>query len=381
MSAPSILLSAGEASGDLHGAALARALRGRWPGARLWGLGGPRMKAEGVELMAGLDRLAVMGFAEVVRHLPFFAGLLARLRRALDGSRPDLVIPIDYPGLNMRLARAARGRGVPVLYYIAPQVWAWKWRRARELARTASRVAVILPFEADILERAGAHAEFVGHPLLEDRPPAPPREDFCAALGLDPARPVLAILPGSRGQEIARHLGPFLEAARLVADASGAAPVLARAPGIEAGALAHAGVPVTADAWALLEHARAALVKSGTGTLQAAVAGTPMVVAYRTSPLTYALARRLVRVPWVSLVNLVAGAPVVPELLQDDADPEALAAELDPLVRDGPRRADMLAGLDRVRAALRGPTGAGPSERVAELAAALLADGAGGAGG
>lgn len=379
MSAPSILLSAGEASGDLHGAALARALRRRWPHARLWGLGGPRMRREGVELMAGLDRLAVMGFAEVVRHLPYFARLLATLRRALAERPPDLVIPIDYPGLNMRLARSAHARGVPVLYYIAPQVWAWKRRRARELGRIAERVAVILPFEAEILESAGARAEFVGHPLLEERPPAPPREEFCAALGLDPARPLLAILPGSRRQEIARHLGPFLEAARSAAAASGAAPVLARAPGIRADALAGAGVPVTADAWALLEHARAALVKSGTGTLQAAVAGTPLVVAYRTGPITYALARRIVRVPYVSLVNLVAGAPVVPELLQGDVEPGPLAAALGPLLEEGPRRAEMLSGLAGVRAALAGPAGSGPSARVAELAAALLDGGAAGA--
>ena len=377
MSAPSILLSAGEASGDLHGAALARALRRRWPDARLWGLGGPRMRAEGVRLMADLDRLAVMGFAEVLRHLPYFAGLLSRLRRELAERPPDLVIPIDYPGLNMRLARAARARRIPVLYYIAPQFWAWKGRRAQELGRIADRVAVILPFEAEGLERAGASADFVGHPLLEERPAAPSREDFCASLDLDTGRALIALLPGSRRQEIARHLGPFVEAARRAAAPTGAAPVLALAPGLPAGLFAGAGVAVTPDAWGLLEHARGALVKSGTGTLQAAITATPLVVAYRTSALTYALARRVVRVPHVSLVNLVADAPVVPELLQRDVEPGPLAQALARILEEGPERAAMLDGLARVRTALAAPAGAGPSERVAELAARLLAGGAG----
>lgn len=376
MSAPSILLSAGEPSGDLHGAALARELRERWPDARLWGLGGPRMRDEGVELLAGLDRLAVMGFAEVVRHLPYFAGLLADLRRALDERAPSLVIPIDYPGLNMRLARAASARGVPVLYYIAPQVWAWKRGRARELGRTADRVAVILPFEEEVLRAAGADAEFVGHPLLEERPPAPSREAFCATLGVDPARPLLALLPGSRRQELARHLRVFLEAGRRACGVANAVPVLARAPGLSAGSFPDAGVPVTDDAWALLTHARAALVKSGTGTLQAAVTGTPMVVAYRTSGLTWALASRVVRVPWISLVNLVAGGPVVPELLQDAAHPDALAAAVEPLLGDGAERDAMVAGLGRVRAALGGASGLPASERVAAIAGDLLARGA-----
>lgn len=356
----------------MHGAALVRALRRRLPGVRLWGLGGPRMSSEGVELLAGLDRLAVMGFAEVARHLPFFFFLMRRLRRELVERRPDLIILIDYPGLNMRLARAARAVGVPVLYYVAPQVWAWKRRRARDLARTADRVAVILPFEPDVLRSAGVRAEFVGHPLMEERARPLGREEFCADLGLDPGRPLLAIFPGSRRQEVSRHLETFAMAATMAAADSDAQTVVAQAAGVDDSQFEPADAPRTRDAWTLLSHARAALIKSGTGTLQAAIAGTPMVVAYRTSAATFALARRLVRVPHVSLVNLIADSEVVPEFLQERADPATLADALRALLRDGPTRSDMLAGLALVRASLAAPGPLTPSERVAEMAAELL---------
>jgi lipid-A-disaccharide synthase len=330
------------------------------------------MAAEGVELLADVERLAVMGFAEVVRHLPYFLGLLSRVRGAIDERRPDLVVPIDYPGFNLRLAAAAHRRGVPVLYYVAPQVWAWKRGRVRQLARYADRVAVILPFEADDLRAEGVAAEFVGHPLLHERPPPPDRGAFCAELGIDPGRPLLALLPGSREQELHRHLDLFVAAGRRAATSVNAQLVIARAHGIPERALGGSGVPVTDDAWGLLGHARAALVKSGTGTLQAAIAGVPMVVAYRTSALTFALARRVVRVPWVSLVNLVADAPVVREFVQAEATEEAIAHALEGALTEGPERDAMTAGLGRVREALESPQGGDPSERVAGIAAELL---------
>lgn len=372
-SGPTIFLSAGEPSGDLHGAAVARALRRRWPDARLLGLAGPRMQAEGVTAVERFDRLAVMGFAEVVRHLPFFIGLLRRAGRALRDENVDLIIPIDYPGFNLRLAARARRHGVPVLYYIAPQVWAWHRSRAGRLAALADRLAVILPFEEGVFREYGADVHFVGHPLV-DRDAGPvPRDALCHELGLDPARRILAVFPGSRAQEVERHLAPFVDAARRVVEARWhVQPVLARSTAVPRDAYADATFPVTEDAASLLAHAHAALVKSGTTTLEAALASVPMVIAYRAHPVTFWLARRLVDVDHIGLANLVAGRRFAPELLQDDATPAALAEALLPLIDEGPARRDALDGTRAVRDALA-PDGDGTAaERVAALAAELL---------
>lgn len=341
----------------------------------MFGLGGPRMAAEGVELVADLERLAVMGFLEVLDSLPFFVRLLRRLGRRLRNERVDLLLPIDYPGFNMRLSRHARRGGVPVLYYIAPQVWAWHRSRMRELAETADRLAVVLPFEEPLFREAGARVTYVGHPLLDLPPIDELRDTFVERLGLDASRPVLALFPGSRAQEVERHLELFVDAAHRVSERSPVQPVIAASDAVTPKAYAGAPFPRTEDSRALLAHAHAALVKSGTTTLEAALAGVPMVIAYRTHPVSYWLAERLVEVDHIGLANLVAGERVAPEFVQDAATPEALAAALAPLVAgDSPERARALDGLARVRGRLEEGLDGGRTAavRVGDLAGELL---------
>lgn len=368
---PVIFISAGEPSGDLHGAGLARALRARLPGVRLIGLGGARMAAEGVELLATVDDLAVMGFVEVASRLPYFLRLRRRVFETVVRERVDLVIPIDYPGFNLRLARFAHDRGVRVLYYISPQVWAWHASRAADLARDTDEVAVILPFEEDFLRKAGANARFVGHPLLDLGPPETGRDETLGRWGLDPERPVLALFPGSRPQEVRRHLQLFSDAAQEVVRARpDVQPIIGASPDLDPSVFAAAAWPRADDPRALLHFGTAALAKSGTTTLEAALAGIPFVVAYRMNPLSYQLARRLVEVPHIALANLVADDRVVPELVQNEATPQALRDAVLPLLDlESPARVGTVEALGRVRAKLGGP---GAAERVAADAAALL---------
>jgi lipid-A-disaccharide synthase len=371
---PRIFLSAGEPSGDLHGGEVADALKRIWPEAKLVGLGGDRMARAGVELMAHVDDLAVMGITEVAGRVPWFLKLLRRLKTSMRRERPDLVIPIDYPGFNFRLCRQSRADGLRILYYIAPQVWAWRKHRARILADLVDHLAVILPFEEPIFSQHGAKATFVGHPLLDTEPAMGPRPAFCETIGLDAERPILALFPGSRKQEVERHLRIFEDAAtEVMRYVPGVQPVIAEGSAIPATHYSGSPFARTRETWDLLHHADAAIVKSGTSTLQAALAGTPMVVAYRMSALSFALARRLVRVPHVGLVNLVAGERIVPELLQDEATPAALCDAILPFVEPAhPARPKALADLGRVRERLRSPDGRRVADRVAAIAAELI---------
>lgn len=320
------------------------------------------MAAAGVELLADLADLAVLGLVEVAHRLPFFWRLRRRLRTVLERDRPDLVVPIDYPGLNLWLAEQARRRGLRVLYYIAPQVWAWHPGRVRRLARAVDRLAVVLPFEEAFFRRAGVPAVFVGHPLM-DRLASRPAPDAAP-------EPILALLPGSRPQEVRRHLPLLVEAVEWVRRRCPKVEArVLRAPDVPLSLYRRVPWPLEEDVLAVLQSARAAIVKSGTSTLEAAVLGVPFVVVYRLHPWTFAIARRLVRVPYVALANLVAGEAVAPEFLQGDAHPRRIADALLPLLASGPERERMLRAWDRVRASL-GPPGA--AQRVAALASELL---------
>jgi lipid-A-disaccharide synthase len=366
---PRIFLSAGEASGDLHGGALVTALRGRLPDAELEALGGPRMANAGATVRYPLERYSVLGFAEILGSLPAHWRLLRRLQREFRAGRYDLVVPIDYPGFNVRLAEAARRSGIKVLYYIAPKYWASGARRVGRLARAVDRLAVILPFESGFFRRRGLRAEYVGHPLL-DRAPRLTREAARVDLGIAPGERVLALFPGSRVQEVSRLWPAFRDAARLLL-AQGrcdrvvvAAIAAGRYPGTD-GFLLRQDESAT-----LLAAADAALIKSGTATLEAALADVPMVVAYRVHWLTAWLARQLITVPWISLVNLIAERPVVAELTQRAVRPARLAHALAPLLELGSAAAErQREGFRLVRQRLGNP---GAAARVAELAAELL---------
>ncbi|HKW47782.1 MAG TPA: lipid-A-disaccharide synthase [Gemmatimonadaceae bacterium] len=362
-----VLIVAGEDSGDLHAAGVAKELRARNAPYRLVGIGGDAMRDAGVDLIEHVEQLAVMGFVEVLRHVPKHWALLRDLKKRIRSGNTALLILIDYPGFNMKLAAEAAAAGVPVLYYITPQVWAWGAGRLTKLAQTVTRAAVILPFEETLLAEHGVATTFVGHPLLDRAQHLPTRAEARAQLGVPDDSVLLALFPGSRAQEIARHVEPFIATAReLERRRPGLRVVVSAAPHVRLDESAFPYPIVRSASFSVLCAADAAMCKSGTTTLEAAVAGCPLVVAYRTNALTYAAARRLVKIPNIGLVNVVAGRQVAPEFVQDALAPNAVADALEPLLdRDSAPRSRMIAELARVRDLLGTP---GAARRVATIA-------------
>jgi len=372
-----LMVSAGEASGDAHAAHALAALAARGVSFTSFGMGAGALAREGTELVVDCRDLAVIGIVDVVLNYPKFLARLRRLREAMRSRRPDLLVIVDYPDFNLRLARTARELGIPVLFYISPQVWAWRAKRVRGIGALVTHMAVLFPFETDIYERAGVPVSYVGHPLVDDArspyTPAEARERF----GLPVTTPLVTLLPGSRTGEIRRHLPLMLEsAARLRERLPHCRFLLALAPTLERAAfdeaLAAHDLPITVVADETRHAMRAAdavLCASGTATLETALIGTPLVVLYVVAPLNHAIMSRLIRIPDIALVNIVAGRRIVPEYLQNAATPAVLADELHALVTDETRAGAMREELAEV-ARRMGEGGA--SDRVAALIERLL---------
>ena len=365
---PRLLLSCGEASGDLYAGALTRELRALVPDIDVAGMGGPRFAAAGGRVLEDYRGLSVTGLTEAISVIPRSLATIGRLAAVARETQPAALVLIDFPDFNLPLARRVRRLGIPIAYYISPQLWAWRPGRMKTMRSVATRVLVIFPFEEAVYRDAGVPAEFVGHPLVDLARASQPRAEFLARLGLGTDRPTVAILPGSRPNEISRLLPDLLAAIPLIrARVPDAQFVVARATNLDDslfnGCRAGGATVVGEETDAVLASSDVALVASGTATVQAALHDTPMIVVYRVSPTTYQIARRLVRVETVGMVNLIAGRRLVPELLQEACTPDAIAREALSILTDPARARDVRDGLAEVRAKLGGP---GASRRAAE---------------
>jgi lipid-A-disaccharide synthase len=364
-----VLFVAGEASGDLHAAGVAASLRRIRPELQLAAVGGPRLAEQGVEMVHLDAHLGVMGFFEILEHIPAHYRLLGRISEMMKRGEIALIVLIDYPGFNMKVAERAKALGVPVLYYVTPQVWAWGAGRIPKLARLVTKAAVILPFEEQLLRGYGVDATFVGHPMLDRAVGMPSKSEARRLLEVPGDAEVLALFPGSRQQEIDRHLDDFVAAAKRLAEMRPGLRVLVSVAATVRVDPARCPFPlVHSQSLTVLRAADAGLCKSGTTTLEAAIAGCPLVVAYRTGMISYALARRVVTIPHIGLVNVVAGREVAPEFIQNGIQAQPIATTLSRLLDPGPAREAALAGLAEVRDKLGTP---GAADRVAAIASSL----------
>ncbi len=353
-------------------------LRQLCPEAEFFGLGGRRMAALGFQPVVRAEDVAVMGITEVVRHMPRIYREYRRLRRSIEERKPEVAVLIDFPDVNLSLARHLHRQGVPVVYFVSPQLWAWKKYRIRSVQRYVDRMLTIFPFEERFYHDHGVEAEFVGHPLAEVEPPSISREEFARQAHLDPAKTWIGLLPGSRGKEIRLNLPEMIRAAALLgSDPEFLIPLAPTLTGSQrdhirsllAGLLAQLNRPPRVvfvdDARATLCHARASIVASGTATVEAALIGNPFIVVYRISSVSYAIAKRVVDVPHVAMVNLIAGKRIVPELIQGDFTADQVVSHLRPLLESEEARARMQASLRRVGEMLRSEQSA--IQRVAQV--------------
>lgn len=370
-----ILISAGEASGEMYGAQLIESLLRREADLEFFGVGGERMRHAGCETVVDSKDLAVVGIAEIVSHLPRIYGLFHKLIAEADRRRPDLAVVIDSPAFNWRVARQMHHRGIPVVYYVCPQFWAWRQGRVKLLRKYVDKALVIFPFEEQFYRDRGVDATFVGHPLADMPFPAISRDDYARQYKLDAGKPWTTLMPGSRVKEVHMNLPTMLEsAARL---GWGYEFLLPLAPTLEPDfvqKLIRRPLPIhlVPESLPALAHSHAGIIASGTATVEAAMMSTPFVMVYRVSPLTYVLGRPRIKVSHFAMVNLIAGEQVVPELVQHNFTPEKVVARLSEILPFGPARTEMVEGLAAVKAKLRGPNQSmRPADRAAEMILAL----------
>ena len=380
---PNIFISAGEASGEHYGALLIEALKKQLADAgqtaRFFGMGGERMVEAGLERVVRSEDMAVMGLTEVLRHLPRIYREFRKLKRSIRERRPDVAVLIDFPDIHFKLAEEFHRLGVPVVFFVSPQLWAWKKHRIKLVQKYVSKMLVIFPFEEPFYRERGVAAEFVGHPLAELPLPSIAREQFAAENGLSPEKTWIGLLPGSRPKEIRDNLPEMLRAARELGDRQFLIPLASTLNAAQRDevrrlvAIHGAGLEIRLvnDARAALLHARASVVASGTATVEAALIGNPFVVVYRVSSITYAIAKRVVKVPHVAMANLIAGKRVVPELIQHDFTTANIVQQIERLLPDGAPRQSMMEELARIRGLLSArPTGSregGAIDRVAAI--------------
>jgi lipid-A-disaccharide synthase len=367
------MIVAGEASGDLHGSNLVRSALSLDPDLKFYGLGGENLRNAGIDLLFDLEHQGLFGFLEIVSSLRSTIGIYRSLKASLTRDRPSAVVLIDYPDFNLRLAKSAKRLGIPVFYYISPQLWAWRQGRVKKVDRYVDRMAVVFPFEPDFYQRHGVEVSFVGHPLLDVMDPPRPKEEVKTELGFDPSQPLLGLLPGSRMSEIKAHLPLMLESARRLnaGRPNGVSLAVAQADSLGSGELTPflelgpKDVKLVAGHTHDLQNAAdVILTASGTATLETALMLTPMVVIYRLKLLSYQIFRRMVKIEHVAMANLIAGEEVVPELLQNDARPDNIVTELNRILDSPEDRRRMVEGLTLIRKKLGGQ---GASLRAARL--------------
>jgi lipid-A-disaccharide synthase len=372
-----IFISAGEASGEHYAAQLIPAIRKLLPNADFFGLGGKRMEALGFRRIVRAEDVAVMGITEIIRHIPRIYGEYRKLKASIAKECPDAAILIDFPDVNLSLARTLHQLGIPVIYFVSPQLWAWKKYRIHKVRRYVDRMLVIFPFEESFYREHGVSASFVGHPLAEVPLPSIPRKDFAAQYHLDPSKAWVGLLPGSRFKEIRLNLPEMIEAASQLQEPLEFLVPLAPTLTPEhvshvRGMLPPSGPRITLveDARATLHHARASVVASGTATVEAALIGNPFIVVYRVSELTYSVAKRVVKVPHVAMVNLIAEREVVPELIQSDFTAKNVVSHVQNLLYNETARAKMQADLSQIRTSLHADKS--PIEQVADITVELM---------